>query len=662
MEVGQILRRGGTVFRIAEEGPPTEGKGRWLVLQDPSALERRGAWEFDLLLLIAKGEVVRATPDAETRALQGELFEEDDVWLSKLSTITMTDAQRRDLLATRKYIQELRKRGYANLCPEPLLQLEYERVARDVFKEEPPYALSTIYDWSLKFDRADGDPVALIRGFTSRGGKGVSRLTKRALDALAIAFKEIREDGKARATAKGVQIRVSDILTSKFDATVALAETPSQSTAERQLKATFGGRFIAERNHGKAYAEKKYRVWTPRESGGFAGECYEFDDKDTRIYLLDDGEFGTGLPYGRAYITAGIDQHTKAIPGWELSHEHRSKWSAISAFVHALFPKDPNDPMFELCHGRLEAFGRPALALFDNAMYNHAKSVLATMSNDVGVIPAHARAYTGPDKAEIEGFNNRIEEDFLPTVPGHVGRKNEKDRRRDPVASAIMGVGAFRARFAHWVIDSYMNTPGVDGLTPRQRWRISMQGRHARIPTDVTRIRLLAFERHHLRLRPEGLNFLGLIYASDQLRSLASALRYNVSVNFRYHPRDLMFVYVEDPRTGELFLVPSAMPEYTKRLTLFQQRLIRKLAKSDRINNPSVAQLFIYREKLREITEQLRKSTKLKQRRSAMNTGPIPGAKGPQTTPSEPVQAVTELEHAMEDLDAVEMDMSEEGW
>jgi putative transposase len=184
-----------------------------------------------------------------------------------------------------------------------------------------------------------------------------------------------------------------------------------------------------------------------------------------------------------------------------------------------------------------------------------------------------------------------------------------------------------------------------------------------RFPVDVHRLKIAPTLRHAVAFRPEGIRFTGLIYQNDRLMKLRKNLGATAKIEFRYDPRDMSRAYVLDPVERQLFLVPSAQPEYTQGLTLYQHRLIRKMARLRRKLNPSIPDLLQTREELRQLVAQTLFSPKKRERAFSKSVGVLPGgAASTSTTSRPPTQVMTDLEAQVADIDDVEMETSEDGW
>jgi putative transposase len=439
---------------------------------------------------------------------------------------------------------------------------------------------------------------------------------------------------------------------------------PSRSSIQRRIQDDFGAYEIYLRKYGQRAADKKFPHWHPRDRATLPLEVLEFDDKDSRCYLWDEE---TGLPCGRAYVTAGIDQCTLAPLGFSISDQHRNLFSAKEAYLSAILPFDTADAAYCLVKDIPEFYGQFGIAIFDNALYNHAKDLEATLL-DVSrqAIVAWAKPHTPREKSSEEDFNARMDAGYFSKLPGYGGPKNTTNLLKDGIAASCLTTQKFRSTFFKWVFDDYCNTPRQGGYTPRQRWINGMKNIVQRVPASVAASRLAIMARGEKRLRGEGLRLAkGLSYQSSNLIVLQRFLGGNAKVQFRYDPNRLSAIAILDPRTHSFFYVPSTTPDYVKGLSLYQHRLMLKLCKERGKNNPELLDLLVAREQLQKMIMQLRVSKNMRDREIGKKMANIHGQKddilGVEKS-SAIIQSVSEMEASMMDIDDIEMEAGEEGW
>lgn len=651
LEVGQHLRKGETVFRI------TEKHGAHLKLEHVVSLESKLIEEQVLVKQYLDGALVPCSEEDLVRAHHNDKFEEDDLPATvQLELSSMSDAARAAGDKKIKYIMGLHECGHTSLRPSPLLDLEVERL-RKQFGDLTAPKVSTLYTASLAIDAQGGDLRAAYPRYSERGGQGKSRLSPQALRAFEESIENLKRNPKARISYKEIADDVRTRLIEEVGQSQAFTMQPSLSTIERETKKTLTAYEICVRNEGKKAADKKYARWTPRDRATSPLETVEFDDKDSRVYGIDDK---TGLPVGRVHVTSGIDQFSQMPLGFSISDQPRNVWSAVNTFANCILPKDLSHPDYSDVSGSIPLMGNMGIAIFDNALYNHSNQLEASIGDMSNSIVAFSKPFTPREKSVIEDFNGRMVAGIFSTMDGFLGPKDSRDFLAEGQAAANMSVAEFRKRFLKWTYDVYCLTPRANGLTPMQMWEMGMVGRKLRIPSDVNRVLLATMLPKEVRLRSELIQFTGLIYQNHRLESLRRRIGYNAEIKFKYHPQNLEKIFVFDALAKEWFEVPSANLEYTKNLSLYQHRIIRKKAREAGANNPSIPVLMKHRAELATLVAQLRISKKLRDRKLANRVRGENGFTAPQSTL--PTLVMTELEAKVTDIEDVEMDSSDEGW
>lgn len=660
VEPGLLLRSGPNVFRIDAINGEIATLRHAVSLNDCRIIKLP-----TLLAQIGQGKIIPAEDDDLLRAVNRDNFAEDDQQvLIKLPTADLSEAQIDHVLTLMRYIRGLRQLGYQSLSPKnPTIQLDIQKLHRHFGDQSKPVPKAAwIYSWVLKLDQAGGDARALIPQYDRRGGKGNKKIAKEVRTAIKQVLDRKRDDPKAPIRTFDVLGDVRSVIQTEYTTRPELSFAANWSTVDRWIKEHFSAYELCRRNHGRAYADQRFRDWYPREKSEFPLAVWETDDTDSCVFTIDER---SGLPAGRAHLTPVIDQHSQAITGLEMSEKPRSSWSAISALVNAILPSDPESLDFAETESGCEFYGKPGVIVFDNALYNHANDI-EIMAASLGFIPGWAKPYTPTEKAYQEGWHGRLKRDFLPNLSGFRGDKKSREGLQEGMATATMGLLEFRQALYKWVYDVYCNTPLADGVTARQKWHQGLRWGKPRIPLDVWGHKLAPCLHKTLKLRPEGVLFCGLIYSAPFLTTLRKKHGYNVETLFRYNPGNLGEIYVQDPLTKAFIPVLCTDQAYAEGLTLYQHKLIRKLCTAQKIRNPSIPQLLLYRETLRLLTEQLRFSNRLKDRKRAARTGDVPAdSDSPSNTKKSPPEVtitVTELEDKLINIEEVEMELDDDGW
>lgn len=656
LESGQKLQHGLTKFEVVRV------VGEQVILRNLETMEERFTTAASIYDEYAARRLVPAASREQVTELSALPYERTSF---AIFGTDLSEAARRHAYSLFKYITELRKLGYQCLRSTPLLELDFSRLKDRMQCEDRElinFSLRTVYEWSLKYDRLQGDYRALVPNFADRGGSGAGkRLPPALLEAMRKTFLDIRANPIRKIRTFDVLLDVQAELQKAMPADQVSLAQPSWSTLNRIIKSEFSAYEICLRNKGIANANKQFRSHYPRDKAQRPLEVVEFDDKDTRIFLID--EF-TDLPMGRGFITAAVDQFSTRPLGLSISHRHRSTASALAAFRATMLPKGPTMHQAGLELSVSDAFGSPGITIFDNALYFHAAALESAIHEASSGMCAWAKPRTPTEKSVVENFNGELVEYLLSELPGFGGAKEDKSQLNEGMASASMGVNDFKSIVMQWAYNIHANKARENGLTPAQTWDASMRHTRSRLPMNLDQFDAYFSLSHEVQLRPEGVRFLGLIYQSDQLIHLRHRLGSCAKIFFRYPAEETLDrIFVRDPFEKRYFMVPSVQREYTERTSIYQHRLIRKMTRDRMIKNPSLPDLLKARADLQQLIRQSRSSSKRRERswanKASSNEVEFSTVHATDTIT---VESVTELEYQVCQIDETVLEVIDEHW
>lgn len=660
------LEAGGTRFRLLEL------RSGIAVIQNLENNDLREARESDLIDRLFSGEL--KSPDVCVASHQVSEYLGDDA-LAHVAGRGESDVAASVMLDQFRWVNALHRMGIDRIEDEPWVRTAIERLREGEMKGARTYQISTLMKVARLLRRSHNDPLVVLPRYSARGGRGIYR-TNKVTERVTT---EVIEEVKAQSGKIVVKEILVDINTRIGQLNLASPEAPAPlaapSTVTRRVKFEISAYEMCQRNQGRAVAKREFRAnGYARDSAAFPLETVAYDDTDTGVFLINQT---TGLPFGRAHLTSGVDQCTLMIMGFDLSHKNRSIESALGAIADSLLPKDCTRPEFQgLTHEWL-AYGPAASYLLDNAPQN-GSSPIERQSDIHQFILAKARPYTPTEKTEIEHFNDHVKDDFCARIPGWRGEKHDADSVKNGIASAICTESQFRQLFVKWVTGVYSNAPGIDGLTPAQRWNRFYGVHRPAVRWSRDQLALLRLVPNTLKLRDSGgLMRLGLRYCNSQLEELQRRIGQTAEVELFVDRQDMSYVVVSNPFSNQLFKVPcSEQPMFFQGISEYQQKLILKLARQRGATNPSLADLVAAREELRTLTMQLAVSKKMRSRKKAEQTGGLPqlilatdigqevsdsGHKILQTVEA-PRTVCTELEWEMEELGNTISDEDVEKW
>lgn len=523
----------------------------------------------------------------------------------------------------RQWIDALREVGVTEFVDRPWIRAEIEKLARGRFSGMPRFAIRTLRNVSRKVQAAGGDWTAAIPHFSKRGGRGGTRLDPRVEEVIRVVL-----DAAKNKTGRFVRYHIHDQIRARIlELNTANPEnplsTPGETTMNRRIDEVFPKFEIEARNSNRKNAVRLYRQNSfPRDRAQYPLSIAEYDDIDTGNFLINEK---LGLPVGRAYLTHGIDQYTWVPLGFDLSHRVRSYESAMGAICDSLLPKDPTRPEFQDIASLWIGFGAQGVILMDNARQNFS-SYMRLTAEEARLVLAGVRPYGPTEKQTVEYYNHIVKLDFCSTLPGWRGDKKDPESIKHAMNASCLDETTFRRLYVQWVVGVFLNKPGVDGLTPKQRWMQTYSDHTPAVRWTREQIAFMRLRPAEYRFRASGgIMRLGLVYDSPELAALRMDMGHKAMVIVYVDDKDLRQVHVLHPRTKLLMRVPCVLDErYVTGLTSYQQSLILKLAREAKIKNPSLIEMVQARDQLMKIVEQARRSNKLRTRQMSERVGVVP--------------------------------------
>lgn len=663
-QVKALLRASGVVCRVDK----IDSNNAFWLTDVASTQTRRVSW--DSLRTAMEQGVVRSafSADADQALLVPIHLRSDAEKIFKSIPVAFrTDKAVAVMFEKQRWLAAIEKHGLEYLNPSRRFAAVLKDVERQL-KEKCPYGMDALYLAHRTMKANEGDVRSLLPQFHLRGGGGGSRL----FDEVEALMKEALDEAEDPSSGKLKAMKTYRALVVKLMLHNRTAERPrkcpSLPTVTRRFKERFSPYVICVRNEGKRRADQKYRETTPRVRMDRALEIVHYDDTDTAVFLTDER---TGLPWGRAWLTVGIDEATQELHGMALSERARSTESAFEAVLNGIYPKNHDSVDFARCKSKWEGFGQPGIVNLDNASYNATLSLQASLL-EFGIEVAFARPHHPTDKSDIEHFNHRFKAEFIQDLPGYVGPKEDREKLKDGMGSAVMTKREFRQRLLAWKNDEYSNTPNDrTGLTPREAWRAQFVDLPPPLPRHSPAQELMGTIIQELKFRDSGgLERMKLNYQSGPLAELRKRLGARAKVVVRYKPSDLSFIYVLNPFTKNYLRVPCASdPRYVVGLTNYQQHLVLKKVRLMKLASTGLPAMYEARMALVKDTKDLLKSKKMRQRKRAYQTLEsgliVPGGEFETVVPqkSSPLiidVMVTAVEDMVADLDETEFEFDEE--
>lgn len=626
-----------------------------VILQDVQTNECRATTEDVLILAIQNGEVV-----CEGVGQRATLLEEGIAKLRDTEHRSASMAALAVAAAKLTWLEALQRHGVGRLEDRPWVHSLMKRLAADELKDVQWFELTTLAEAERRIRKADGDVTAAIPDYASRGGAGGHRIDPRALE---IAKDVIRTTNDSDVFTTKLNI-IRDIETQIHALNTTFPQEPikppGHSTIRRIIAREMPAYEFFRLQKGVSKANRVFREQAfSRDTATHPLEVSEWDDVDTGVFVVDER---SGLPWGRGWLTNGIDQCTEVPLGYHMGEKERSFESMMGAICHSLLPK----PYVEEV-GHWDGYGCQGVMKLDRARYNFCLAA-KQQSAALGVLLSAARPRGPTEKSTIEHYNHIIKSDFCPTLPGWKGDKGDREAIDEGIGTAVLTLQDFERLYVKWVCGVYLNMPGDDGKTARQRWTSFYKRFGPAVRYSSEQLALFRLVPTLLRFRESGGVYrLKLRYESDELERLRDQLGFNAQVLCFVDRRDLTYLMAENPWTKSRFRVECVEdPRYVRGLTEYQQTMILAKCRQDKKNNPSISDLVDARRALQKQVEDARKVHKLRVQAWARRMKGIVDENGnyvPESKPTAEVKKerlVTELELQMMDLEEIAEELERE--
>lgn len=324
-------------------------------------------------------------------------------------------------------------------------------------------------------------------------------------------------------TAAFVQRQIADIATKKG------WPVPSYAVVYDVMRQLDPGLVTLAHDGAKAYREAFDLIY--RREASRPNEIWQADHTLANIWLVDE----RGRP-ARPWLTAIVDDYSRAVPGYFLSFQAPSTLHTSLALRQGIWRKE--DARWHVC-------GIPDIFYTDHGG-DFTSRHLEQVSVDLKIQLVVSEPGMPRGRGRIERFFATVDQLFLCRLPGY-------SPKGQPAATARLSLRDFDAQFHEFLLDEYQQrVNGETNLAPQARWEAG--GFLPRLPESLEQLNLLLLTvARARRVHPDGIHFQGLRYLD-----LTLAAYVGQDVVIRYDPHDLAEIRVFHQ---DVFLCRAISPE-----------------------------------------------------------------------------------------------------
>jgi putative transposase len=524
-----------------------------------------------------------------------------------------------------RYVWAVFDRGVSTLTRATLSPI-IEDVARESADPNPPSWLS-LYRWLRSYTEGGEDVRALIPAVTrgnrtrkfglSKRGRRSSRDLDRAREVASIVDEVVNEAylSKQRLSVQAVydllEVRIAE--NNRFRSPEDRLPIPHRDSLYDLIAKIDPYEKDAAR-YGRRYADQRWRINKRGIVVRRPLERVEIDHTQLDMFVVDE-EYR--LPIGRPWLTAAVDKYSRMILGYYLSFTPPSALSVMQCLLHSIKPKTYLQELYSSVENTWDAYGIPETIASDNGLEflgDDYEDACLQLGMAIYRCPVRMPWF----KAVVENYFTIQNRRLLHRMPGttfsNIIDKGEYDSQKN----AVISFKALQEMIHIWIIDIYSRSEhrGLGGI-PAKVWQEGIAQFQPALPARMSELSIMLGQVERRVITSNGIELFGMHYRSDELARLRREAD-GEKVLVKYDANDLSLIYVADRMNLTYVPVPAEDQEYTKGLTLFQHRIIRRYCRENIKEQTDADALRRAKAKIQAIVEREWRITKRSGRRVKM--------------------------------------------
>ena len=494
---------------------------------------------------------------------------------------------------------------------------------------------TTVYRWKSKLQKAGKDVVALTSNRQTQGNRAlrysaeVTAIVSASIDKLYLSQER-----------KSIQDALDNAIATIIQENRLRPESMQLALPTRRLvkrlveEIPAFDRYAAR--HGRVAATKRFRSVQSHRTTLAPLERAEIDHTLLDLMCIDDH---TGLPLGRPYITACIDDYSRCLLGLYVGFEPPSYRTVAHCLKHAFLPKTDLAAKYPGIKNSWDAYGVMRELVVDNGAEFHSTS-LENACYSLGIEMHYSARKTPWFKGKIERFLGTLNGAVAHGNPGTTFRNIFDKEEYDPSKHAVIRLGKLQEAIRMWVVDVYHQKPHRTlNAPPAIVWQTSIRQEDILLPDDPAQLDAIMGRSEERRLTHKGIELNGLLYNSPELTDLRRQLGDKLDVEIRVNDADLGQIIVLSPDKTRMFKANALTSEYANGLSAWQHRVCKKFAANELEKYDATAWLEAKMAITSLIEEEFMHKKQKSRTKIARFKGenPPPAAVSPQIQQSEPV-------------------------
>lgn len=348
---------------------------------------------------------------------------------------------------------------------------------------------------------------------------------------------------------------------------------------------------------GKRIADIKCGVYKRGPQATRPLERVEIDHTKLDLFVIDPV---TKMPIGRPTLTLAIDRYTRMILGFYVSFNGAGFLAVSHCLRHAILPKTYVKRQFPDVKNIWECYGVPELAAVDNGSEFHGDG-FEDASLQLGTIILYCPVKHPWFKAVVERYFRTLNQQLLHELPGTTFSNIFEKEDYDSKKNAIITLDTLLNVIHVFIVDYYSQRKhrGIKDI-PALRWKLAAEQFPPTLPSRREDLNILLGEVEFRTIQSNGISIFGLVYNDGVLARLRNG-RKGYQFKIKYDPADISLIYVHDPDNDKFIPIPAENQDYTKGLSLWQHRVIQRVARKKTDDQVDIVELCLTKQRIMKI-------------------------------------------------------------
>ncbi|HWS99368.1 MAG TPA: Mu transposase C-terminal domain-containing protein [Pyrinomonadaceae bacterium] len=568
-----------------------------------------------------EGEIIEALFSNEIELLGGnrnqvylkELLKKTGI--SDLTLLEENDPRRAEVERRCAYVLEVMRESLSKLTKETLKPIidkigsergdielaEYKKLTKaEKAKLKSKPSVSSLIRWVNRYIKSGEDTRALIPATKARGNRerkfaGPRGNNKGAdgVDEMARKRRKVQAQRQAERVGEIVDEAIDEVFLSEqrfsvedvYDRVVVkVADENEMRTTDDQLPIPHRSSIyyvvnklddydVLEARYGVKIAEEKYKAFGRGIRPSMPLERVEADHTKLDMFVIDPIMM---LPIGRPILTWLVCVYTKMVLGFYISFNPYGSLAILECLKHAIRPKTYVRKKYPRIRQTWNTYGVMSKLVLDNAPEFWGKH-LEDACRQLGINIQYGQKGKAWYRPTIERSFRIINTGLIHSQPGTTFSDVFDRADYDPQKNALITPDKLDEITHKFLIDYLQFRPhrGIKDI-PALRWEKGIQQWPPSLPAKAADLDIVLGYIEHRQLHHYGIEIDTILYNDEDLSVLRSQHKSDTKFAIKLNPNDLSLIYVYDDKHDRYLPVCATDQEYTKGLTLYQHKVIRR--------------------------------------------------------------------------------------